>query len=62
MKILTYKGEVFSYYITDEFDGNHILHATSSKRGELELWWGSYHPTPQKLSECYDRFRGKIGS
>ena len=61
MKNAIFNGEVFSYWITNEFDGNHILHLTSSKRGQLEVWWGSYEPTPQKICSLFDRFRGKIG-
>ena len=61
MKNVICNGEVFSYRITNEFGGNHILHLTSSKRGQLDVWWGSYEPTPQEICELFDQFRGKIG-
>ena len=62
MKKVNVNGEVFSYWITNEFGGNHILHLISSKRGKLEVWWGSYEPTPQDMCDLFDQFRGKIGA
>ena len=54
-----YQGEAFSYYISDEFDGNHILHMTSSKRGELEVWWYRRSPTAEEMYNLYNRWRGE---
>jgi hypothetical protein len=61
MKTATFNGETFSYYISNEFDGNHILHMTSSKRGKLDVWWGLREPSGERMSELFDQHRGKIG-
>ena len=61
MKTATFNGETFSYYITEEFDHNHILHMTSSKRGKLNMWWGLLEPSGERMSELYDQYCDKIG-
>ena len=61
MKTAVFEGEIFSYYISNEFDGNHILRMSSSKRGRLNVWWGIRNPSPQEISELFDQHKGKNG-
>ena len=53
-------GEKIIAYITEEFDSNHILHMNSSKRGELNVWWGYDLPTEKEIANLYDKHRGEI--
>ena len=61
MKTATFNGETFSYHISNECDGNHILHMTSSERGKLDVWWGLREPSAERMSELFDQHRGEIG-
>lgn len=52
-------GEKVTAYLTEEFDSNHILHMYSSKRGQLDVWWGCDLPNEREVVSLYDRHRGK---
>ena len=58
--IYEHKGEIIKCHITPEFDSNHILHMTSSKRGELNVWWGYDVPPIEEVLKLYDRHRGEV--
>lgn len=41
----------YKWYITEEFDSNHILHVQRSDGAIAEVWWGIVPPTDEELAK-----------
>ena len=51
---VTTDKHTYQWYISDEFDGNHMLHVKRDDGFKACCWWGSVPPTAEDLKPLDD--------